>query len=50
MKSFILKLKNHAYWFKISVGFYDKMDDESFLRMAYKRKFGKELNFNNPIT
>ena len=26
------------------------MDDETFLKMAYKRKFGKELDLNNPVT
>ena len=26
------------------------MDDESFLKMAYKRKFGKELDLKNPVT
>ena len=26
------------------------MDDEAFLKMAYKRKFGKELDLNNPLT
>lgn len=50
MKSFIDKLKNHIYWLKISSGFYDGMDDETFLKMAYKRKFGKELDLNNPVT
>lgn len=35
---------------KIEWGFYDKMDDESFLKMAYKRKFGKELDLKNPVT
>ena len=50
MQSFIDKLKNHIYWIKISYGFYDKMDDESFLKMAYKRKFGKELDLENPVT
>ena len=50
MKSFIDKLKNHIYWLKISSGFYDGMDDEMFLKMAYKRKFGKELDLNNPVT
>ena len=29
---------------------FDKMDDESFLKMAYKRKLGKELNLDNPET
>ena len=46
MKSFINKLKNHIYWLKISLGLYDGMDDEAFLKMAYKRKFGKELDLN----
>ena len=50
MRSFIDKLKNHIYWLKISSGFYDGMDDETFLKMAYKRKFGKELDLNNPVT
>lgn len=50
MKLFIDKLKNHIYWLKISSGLYDGMDDETFLKMAYKRKFGKELDLNNPVT
>ena len=44
MKSFIDKLKIYIYWLKISLGLYDGMDDEAFLKMAYKRKFGKELD------
>ena len=50
MEMFIDKLKNHIYWLKISSGLYDGMDDETFLKMAYKRKFGKELDLNNPVT
>lgn len=50
MKSFIDKLKIYIYWLKISLGLYDGMDDEAFLKMAYKRKFGKELDLNNPLT
>ena len=50
MKLFIDKLKNHIYWLEISSGLYDGVDDETFLKMAYKRKFGKELDLNNPVT
>ena len=50
MKSFIDKLKIYIYWLKISLGLYDGMDDEAFLKMAYKRKFGKELDLNNTLT
>lgn len=50
IKSFESKVENHIYWKKIEWGIFDKMDDESFLRMAYKRKFGKELDLENPVT
>lgn len=50
IKAVVSKVENHIYWKKIEWGFYDKMDDESFLKMAYKRKFGKELDLKNPVT
>ena len=50
IKAVVSKAENHIYWKKIEWGFYDKMDDESFLKMAYKRKFGKELDLKNPVT
>ena len=50
IKAVVSKVENHIYWKKIEWGFYDKMDDESFLKMAYKRKFGKELDLKNPLT
>ena len=43
MKLFIDKLKNHIYWLKISSGLYDGMDDETFLKMAYKENLVKSL-------
>lgn len=46
----ISRIKNRIYWEKISRGFYDEMDDEEFLKMAYKKKLGKNLDLNNPIT
>lgn len=39
IKAVVSKVENHIYWKKIEWGFYDKMDDESFLKMAYKRKY-----------
>lgn len=50
IKAFMSKVENYIYWKKIEWGFYDKMNDESFLKMAYKRKFGKELDLKKPIT
>lgn len=44
MKTFADKLKNHIYWLKISFGFCDRID-ETFLKIAYKRKFGRKLNW-----
>ena len=46
----ISRIKNRIYWEKINRGFYDEMDDEEFLKMAYKKKLGKNLDLNNPIT
>ena len=31
IKAVVSKVENHIYWKKIEWGFYDKMDDESFL-------------------
>lgn len=45
IKAVVSKAENHIYWKKIEWGFYDKMDDESFLKMAYKRKFRKRIGF-----
>ena len=50
VKNLVARIKNHIYWEKIEKGYFDKMDDESFLKMAYKRKLGKELNLDNPET
>ena len=50
IKADVSKVENHIYWKKIEWRFYDKMDDESFLKIAYKRKFGKELDLKNPVT
>lgn len=49
-KDIIVKIKNYFYWKKLKMGWFDSMDDVSFLKMAYKRKIGKELNLNNPQT
>lgn len=50
IKELTKKINNHIYWKKISMGWYNKMDDESFLKMAYKRKLGKTLNLEHPVT
>lgn len=50
IKTITSKVENYIYWKKIEWGFYDKMDDETFLKMAYKRKFGKELDLKKPVT
>lgn len=50
MKNIISKIENHIYWKKIEMGYFNNIDDESFLEMAYKRRLGKELNLSNPET
>lgn len=49
-QSFFKRVKNHIYWLRLNHGAFDGMDDESFLRMAYRHKFGHKLNLENPTT
>ena len=39
IKAVVSKAENHIYWKKIEWGFYDKMDDESFLKIPAHQLF-----------
>lgn len=42
--------KEKRIYFLAQNHLYDKMDDESFLKMIYKKIFEKELDLENPVT
>ncbi len=44
-------LTNNDYRFKINAhfGFYNRMNDEEFIKRIYKATMGKELNLDNPL-
>lgn len=41
---------NYRFNILSSIGLYNNIDDEVFLRRKYKSVFGKEINLENPET
>lgn len=46
----VAKIKNHLYWLLNIDELYNKMPDEKFLKLRYKKRLGKELNLTAPQT
>lgn len=44
------KIKRHIEWRIKKTGIYDNLSDEKYLKMLFKKRFGKELDLNNPQT
>lgn len=48
INDFWKKLKQYLFIKSVYAGFYDRWDDERFLKMMYKKSLGRELNLENP--
>lgn len=47
---FLKKVKRHICWRLKLDKLYDRMTDQEYIKFLYKKSFGKELDFENPIT
>ena len=50
LKELTAKTEDQIYDLAKKIGLFARMDDEAYLKMAYKHKFKKELDLENPVT